>query len=191
MECFKVFIGQLPSLFNMPPVKKGQKKKGRKTIPEKILEELHKGTPYKEIREEYKSQSGLYDALTIFFPEAETKYSEKISEIQGLNARIKALEDKVKNLKRETIQFTEDGRTLENSVLERTGQLRTIEKDIEDREKARAQLKILDDKGVSIQLIKSISTMDVKNSKDLLTRMKTVEAYNQENQKYKNLVTKS
>ena len=97
----------------------------------------------------------------------------------------------MKNLKRETIQFTEDGRTLENSVLERTGQLRTIEKDIEDREKARAQLKILDDKGVSIQLIKSISTMDVKNSKDLLTRMKTVEAYNQENQKYKNLVTKS
>ena len=160
MECFKVFIGQLPSLFNMPPVKKGQKKKGRKTIPEKILEELHKGTPYKEIREEYKSQSGLYDALTKFSPEAETKYSEMISKIQGLNAETRALEDKVENLKRETIQFTEDGRALNKSIQEKTDQFRTIEKDIEDRKKALAQLKVLDGKGVSIQLIQSIASMD-------------------------------
>ena len=173
-------MGHFLSIFNMPRTKKGQK-----TITEKMLGELRKGTPLKEIREKHGSQSRLYAAFQIFFQEVDAKVSEK----QSLIAEMKALEDEVESLKQKTIQLTDDGRTLDNSIQEKTGQLRIIERDIEDRKKARAQLKVLDDKGISIQLIQSISNMDVNNREDLLARMKTVEAYNREEQNYRNLVT--
>jgi hypothetical protein len=145
------------------------------TIKDEILEELRKRTPLEDIRRKYRSQSQFYEALRKFLVEVDKVTEEKQNKLEAIGARLLEAEsecERIDSVNRELSKQTEE--------LDRTKQKLTKEvaQKIEELDNLCAEIKGLQRKGFTAEIVRKIKVIEDRSGSDLLSQVKTVEKYN-------------
>lgn len=133
---------------------------------DKILEELRKGTTLNKIRARFNDpKASLYEAFTIYFPEADQKCERKQLEIGSLESQIKVREEKVKSFNTEISERSQCVNKLKNEEKRLQNELENLKKAIEDErgELHGIDAKLLDfaKRGVTTELVTRIRNVEV------------------------------
>ena len=149
----------------------------RKTIVDKILDELHKGTSLSKIRGKYHSHSALTTAMQKYIPEAETKIFELQRNLDPLLSQVKSCNDDIRLKSGQIKRLDESMYKKKESLQNLHESLEKIEGEITEREEVLYRLKGLTDRGISFKLIDRISKLEIKSGGELTSRIETVAAH--------------
>lgn len=162
----------------------------RKTVADKILDELHKGKSLSKIRGKYSSRSAVTTAIQKYIPEVETKISKLQRTLDPLQSQVKSCEEDIR-LKNSHIKRLDESINVRKESLQNLQEsLEKIEGEIVEREEVLLELKKLADKGISFKLIECISKMEIKSGKELTSRIVTVESHELEKKALTDVIQK-
>jgi len=145
------------------------------TRTDEILEKLREGASIKSVRQQFKSQSQLYEALRIYLPEIEEKIEETRRTLSPLDSQKTILEKQVGSLKAECDQvrdqkdgFQQDLVSVKEELKEKSSQLDSVKTQLEEVAKL----------GITLEIVARIHEMELESKDDLLERVKTAAEYN-------------
>jgi len=138
----------------------------KKTVREQVRERLLAGEPYKEILDSTKSKSAFYQGRDDAFDILGKRYAD-------LNSKYTKLKQQVESLEREKAPLIEEVKDLNS----RKKALDKLEAEIKEKTEVLEQMRALTDKGIPFPFIKQLYEMDVKNEKEIFSRIETFEVY--------------
>ena len=153
----------------------------KKTLKEKILEELKQGVPLKKLRTQYKSWSSLADAVRIYLSEADEDVTNLQEKLISMNREAIQLNISKGNLETDIQRLEEERRKLASEVNGATKKLKKIKGNVEAKrsqlKELTAQLATLQDKGVTLNLVHKINKIEASTGTELLERVETASSY--------------
>lgn len=148
---------------------------------DEILEELRRGTPLKEIRSKYVSQSQLYEAFRLYFAEADREIQNRQIQLASLNSEVRDRQNEATSLNKQVTEAQGERAKTESDIAKLQGDMAKLEGQLKQRrtelDSIRDELSNLEKAGITKGLIGRVSQMEVESGQELLQRVGTAKDY--------------
>jgi len=164
------------------------------TITEEILQELRRGRPLAEIRQKFRSQSQLYEALRIFLEEVDKKIEETEKRLVERKKELEEVERSLFELEAERNRLNSEREKvlgeLRELVQEKEQLASTVSHLSEELDRLNANIVELREKGFTPKILKQIRTVIDRTGPQVLLQLESAEQYIQINKEIARLKRK-
>jgi len=154
------------------------------TIKDEILKKLRARTPLSEIKRDYRSMSGMYEAIREFLLEADKILENKQRKLLEVERDLSAKEAELKKLNHERKETLEE-------IVRLKQRKEKLTKEIKDTSGELGQLKAqaarLRENGFTPEILKKIKIIEDRSGPELLAQVETAEQYSNIKKEISNL----
>jgi hypothetical protein len=143
-------------------------------IRDDILQDLRNGMSLVDVKKKYRSKSQLYEALRLFLDGLEKSLSSERENFQKVREKLSRTNAEFQSVESDRIKVAEEVAKLRR---EKQGQVAEVVNMTEKRDLLRLEVKRLEEKGFSPEILKQLKSVEARSGQELLSRVQTAEKH--------------